>query len=326
MRFLEVAITKNAASVNAENKDHFDFLLAARYTANAVDFPVLIDNEKALTSNPVVTINGVIYLPIQELEEELGIKVSRNIERQFEITTKVLFANLSNDREYAAIVTGIPVLIDNGEALTSNPVVTINGVIYLPIQELEEEIGIKVDRDEDIRQLDGGYVIQRNIKSLEITTSVKEGLTSSKNKEVIVRLKEDIIKLSKGMTRYETEQVLGKATPDPNAIERSISEPVRYTHKDGVVLYVLYDDSNKVSAIFNQDGIDLLATGHIAILIDFPVLIDGDESLNSNPIVVIHHQLYAKITVYVPIEDLAEQLGIKVNFNEEKQQLEITTK
>jgi len=49
-------------------------------------------------------------------------------------------------------------------------------------------------------------------------------------------------------------------------------------------------------------------------------LMDGKELLTSNSVVTIQSK------VYVPIEDIAEQSGMKVFFNEEKQQFEITTK
>ena len=64
----------------------------------------------------------------------------------------------------------------------------------------------------------------------------------------------------------------------------------------------------------------MLSVEYIARAIDFPIFINDSELLISNPIVFINNQ------VYVPVENFTEQLGIKVIFDEESQQLEITTK
>lgn len=67
--------------IAARNKDGFD-LLATEYTAKVADFSVLIDNEQVTTSNPVVTINNKAYIPVKEVEEQLGIEVEWNEEEK----------------------------------------------------------------------------------------------------------------------------------------------------------------------------------------------------------------------------------------------------
>ena len=64
----------NDTLMTARNKDGFD-LLATEYTAKVAEFPIFINNKKISTSNPIVTINDRTYIPLKELEEQLGVKI-----------------------------------------------------------------------------------------------------------------------------------------------------------------------------------------------------------------------------------------------------------
>ena len=75
-----------------------------------------------------------------------------------------------------------------------------------------------------------------------------------------------------------------------------------------------------MSSIFNSDGIDMFATGYIATTANIPTFVDGKEISILSPIVYM-----GNANIYVPIEDLAEYLKIKAEWNEEKTQLNITT-
>ena len=303
------------------------------YNAKTLDLPVFINGKELITSNPIVTIDSNLYLPLSLVEEQLGLKVGFNAEKKYiEIRTDALSNNVKNKNlfdlfstEYAAMVTNLSVSIDGHELSILNPILTINGNRYLPIEELEEELRLRVKTngnelkqlgiDTDAREFDYLFVTH-----VEITTDVTEELTVPKNHTGIARFKEDISKLSKGMTNIEVMQILGEPKPDPNAIPSSFVPPELYIHKDGEILMASYNLDGELSTLANKDGFDLLSTGYVAKIVDSPVFRDDKELLASNPIVTIHNK------VYVPIEDLAEQLGIKVSFNEEKQLLEITTK
>jgi len=281
------------------------------YLAEITDFPVLLDGTELITSNPIVAINGNMYLPIEELSDILKIKIAFDIDKkQYHITTNVSPSANEINQYYPAIVTDTPVYIDDHELLTFNSIVTINGKIYIPIEELEEELKIKISP-------------YNENQPLKITTGVEEGFTNLKDIVGIARFKEDFNKLHKGMTENEVKQVLSRYfDPNINYINMNDNPPPQYIHENsGIILTASYGNQDKsLSALFNGYGLDLLATGYVARLVDSTVSLDGKELLISNPIVTIHNK------VYVPIEDLAEQLGIKVSFNEEKQQLEITTK
>ena len=307
------------------------------YTSDVVDFPVFIDSKELITSNPIVAINGNMYLPIEELVSELGIKIIFDKDKRlYEITTNIQPSTNIFDKYYPALVTDNSIYIDDNKLLTFNPIVTINGNIYLPIDELEEELQVKVDHDKDK-------------PTLEITTGMGEGFVKSKDIASISRFKKDISKIHKDMTQKEVEQIVSSfynanapnlekdnniSLIESDLFTRNSIPPLRYRHQDGGILTPAYGGAvlpsygkslflhvDSLSALFNEDGLDLLATGYVAKLVDFPVFIDGKELLTiSNPIVTIHNK------VYVPLDDIAEQLGIKVTFNEEKQQLKITTK
>jgi len=221
--------------------------------------------------------------------------------------------------EYIAKTIHSPVLVDNNEILTSNPILTINDQTYLPIEDLEEEFSIKVSRYEEKRQLEMKTIIitfmhdMSIIKSINIETNTEDDNILSKNKKGITQLKETINKLEIDMTWEKIVELIGNPTRDAGS---GLYIP-QYLFEDGESLtFGIYGDI----AAYNKDGFDLLATEYLAKTVYFPVLIDDKEQLTSNPIVSINNK------IYVPIENLAQQLGIKVCFNEEKQQLEIVTK
>ena len=204
-----------------------------------------------------------------------------------------LFAAYNQDKfdllatEYIAIVANFPIFIDGYEVLTSNPIVTINGKVYVPIEDFVEQLGITITFNEEKQQ-----------QKFETTD--------------IAWIIEIVGKLSKAMLKDEVLQQVGKPT-------YSFDTNVYYSRKTNTLRLNFFD--NKLSIAVAKDGFDLLAKElWEAKVLSFPVLINKEEPLTSNPIIAIQNK------VYVPIEDLAEQLGITVTFNEEKQQLEITTK
>ena len=193
--------------------------------------------------------------------------------------------------EYAAKAVDVPVFINGKEVITSSPIMIIKNKHYIPIVDFADQLGIKVSWDESQEE--------------ELRIAEKNA----------VPMMEAAMRLSKGMTRDETEELLGAAT---DYISGRI--PV-YSFKNSEILRLFFDKSDTLSGVLSKkDGLDLLSAEYIARAINFPIFINDSELLISNPIVFINNQ------VYVPVENFAEQLGIKVNFNEESQQLEITTK
>ena len=86
--FIKLYFDLNNTLKRVQN-DYGTDLLAKSHTADVVDFPVLMNGERVVTDNPIVTINGKTYIPIKEVEEQLGINVKWNESmRQVEITTK----------------------------------------------------------------------------------------------------------------------------------------------------------------------------------------------------------------------------------------------
>ena len=325
----QLEITKNMPTTNikaAGNEYKFweGFGRTVIYSALRFDFPILIDGKKILTSNLMVTIDNKIYVPIEELEEELEIKTvinaeklhwttSRNAGRYMEITTNVPVTDSVNYSKgsYPAIVADFPVFINGEELLTVNPIFTIYGKVYIPIEDVEEYFGIKVSRISKII-FPGASVLS----GLNITTKVmftdEEILLWKEKRAEVAKLKEDATKLRTGMTIEEVKQVLGEPHP----------ELQYYVYKNGETLVARYDKNNPnwLTYISNYDGFNLLSTGDTVIPIEQSVVINDEELLTSNPMVMSHNKIYA------PIIDFAEALGIIVSFNEEKTRLEITKK
>ena len=67
--------------MSARNKDGID-LLSTEYTAKVAEFSVFVNDEKIVTSNPVVTIDSKTYIPIKEFETLLDVRVEWNEEEK----------------------------------------------------------------------------------------------------------------------------------------------------------------------------------------------------------------------------------------------------
>jgi len=194
--------------------------------------------------------------------------------------------------EYIAQIVDFPVLINGNSKgmVTTNAAVTIRNKVYLPIESLTEPLEIKVSFNEE-----------KQNSEHKIT-----GIT---------QMVEAISKINKGMTIGEVVRHIGEPTQ-----VYSFTSDIYYSFGDTETIKLLFIDDKLLSTMYYRDNIDLLSAEYItANIYNFTILLNGEEPLTSNPIVTINDK------VYVPIEDLAEQLGITVNFNEEKQLLVITT-
>ena len=271
----------------------------SEYAAEAIDFPVFMDDKELITSNPIIFFNDTVYLHMEEISEYFKTETQYNRHNNQKPTN--LF-----DSEYTALVVDYPMFIDGKEFLTFNPIVSIDGKIYFSADEVEENFGIKV------------YYHEKN-RLLEIKTGVKDGFNATKNYDALREFKEGIAKLRDG-TKIDggIKSVLGERYEDHffDMLTSSVA-PIRYRHKDfGVFQYYF---SKYIS---NEYGINVLSTEHTAMTVNFPAFTDGEEIVISSPIVTIG----SRANVYLPIEDLAEPFKIKVNFNKDKEKLEITTK
>ena len=290
-----------------------------RYTAFVVDFPVFMDDTELIISNPILYFGGTIYISLNDLD----MKYNYNNEKKRSEITKDEPILGGFYREYPAIVTDVSVFIDGEKLLTFNPIVTINNKVYLPANEIRKEFKIKISQPkEEMNVLNGvisRHIIHNDLKTIEIFTQTEDN-TISKNNEDIAKFKEAMSKLSKGMPKDENVlKILGEPYESPQDMLMSSIPPPRYKNKYGGVL-TLSRRTNDMSSIFNSDGIDMFATGYIATTANIPTFVDGKEISILSPIVYM-----GNANIYVPIEDLAEYLKIKAEWNEEKTQLNITT-
>jgi len=240
---------------------------------------------------------------------------------------------------YTAKVVKHPVFIDNEEIPTYHQQLNINGNIYLLAIELPEIIGIKVNwnnSEKNLLKITKNEPFVPELGFMEIIKPVvgdtpnlvsvfRVPVTREEKNKGIAQVKEAAAKLRKGLTKTEVEQLIGKPTQhigsgvDATLYEFSGNETLVLVHHNGL------------ESAHSKRGFQFLEKypeEYTVRVVDFPVLIADKEADFSNHVVTTDKSfVYTDTTnIYIPIENLAEQLGIKVIFNEEKQQLEITTK
>ena len=251
------------------------------YTGKPVDFPVYMNGEELLTAIPVIAINGNMYLPLEEILAQLGFNYSFDNEKLHYDIVKEVLPTTPFDKYYAALTFSAPVFVDGAELLTFNPFVTINGRLYLPLFEIEEEFKIKVEDKIDRHKQTYGSVKDDLIRpkensKIEVTTAVEieikdteepktaeksaelmgkfppfiqqyhygqiNGIKRPKDREAILRFKADIGKLSLGMTSREVGEVLTVYhMPDEIAMTMSSYPTLSYIHADGGMLRPNYN-------------------------------------------------------------------------------------
>ena len=264
------------------------------HLAMVTNCPVFINEKEFLTLNPTVVINGKIYLPMEDLQEYLEIAAYRDSTTEF-----VLRSGLPDT--YVTTIHSIDIVTGKNEILLKN-----------------EEIQQKKELDGIIEpHFLSSYQPSRSIR---IIKTGQYGVQSEKEHVGVIKFKEDVAKLEKGMPREEVEQILGETKATHRVRYDILREMIYpYRHEDGEILNLIYD-GHGLSAVENWHGIDILATGYNAHIPHYPILINGEKPLIKNPILNI-----SEIT-YIPIEDFSEYFNINVSFNEEKQQLEIVSK
>ena len=150
---------------------------------------------------------------------------------------------------------------------------------------------------------------------LTIGSFTMEVFTVAMNNTGAAILQDQVGKLSRGMTCDEVLKCIGKPTVD---IGSGRYIPV-YLFDGGESLTLTFDFNNKLSTAQNKDGFDLLSREYSAKLAEFPVLVNGEEIITSNPIVTINDK------TYIPLKEMETQLGIKVEWSEEEGTVKIIT-
>jgi len=232
--------------------------------------------------------------------------------------------------EYTAKVSDInSFLIDQAEVLSPIPIVTINEKIYIPIEEIaiDLKINANLNKEKQVLEIATNAPPPQNIE-----------LTRTEKNSGIALMREAIGKLRIGMEYDKVIELVGRPTHDVGyggfiPLYLFTGKEMFTTNREiigfdtdystllsvGEVISLNYDSDNKLFSA-NTKGFNLFRTEYPANHISSSVFINEKEHIISNPIVTIGGN------IYVPIEDIAQQLGITVSFNEEKQQLEIVTK
>jgi len=130
-------------------------------TAEVVNYQIFMNGEKKNFNQPVTNINGVTYVPLRDVGENLGLDVKwEESEKKITLTSKqtasddvktdtvtssvATSTNTSVQKTLTAEVVNYQIFI-NGEKKTFNqPVTNINGSAYVPLREVAENLGLDV--------------------------------------------------------------------------------------------------------------------------------------------------------------------------------------
>ena len=125
-------------------------------------------------------------------------------------------------------------------------------------------------------------------------------VTQEQRSEGIAQMKDAVAKLSVGMTKDEVKQQIGEP-------EKDYDSAYIYLFVGEEFITLFFYEGKQLSSSYNRYGLDLLSTEETAKFVDFTVLINDEELLTTNPVVTIGEK------IYLPIEGMADQLGIEVN-------------
>jgi len=247
--------------------------------------------------------------------------------------TLSLFAQegiVTEQAEYTAKVADFNVLIDGIELLTGSPILTVDDKIYLPLSgSIADQLWIEINggntllslvREVALRQFRLDRSNEEKL-SLKITTDIpvteEKKLLLEEKRIGVSRVKEIIGQLSVGMDVFEVEKII---TEDPYwGLSSRHCIIYKFAGEEELVLDYKDFTGKLESAYFGLSPEEYKE--YPAKNSDIPLLVDGEEFLTANPVILANYYL-----VYISLADLEKMLGIKSDFNEEENLLNITTK
>ena len=134
--------------------------------------------------------------------------------------------------------------------------------------------------------------------------------------EGTARLKEQVSKLSRGMTMTEVIHLIGNPTFDKGS-GRYI--PV-YLFVGGETLTLDVGADNQLIAARNKDGFDLLTTEYAAKVANVSIIVENKQMITSNPVVTINNR------TYIPLREVCNFIGYNVNWDGESGVISLTGK
>jgi len=251
-------------------------------TAKPTDYVIFIDGEEVLTSNPIMTIDGFIYLPMEEVTEIFGMGVSYNEEKKLIEFTK------KSEKKYITLEEYMEIFKDfNPENIS---------------QEQED--------------------IQKSISSgaMHILYSREMKNESIRNMRVAV-----------GMMRAGMSKKITELFGNPINFSSSGYRPI-YIFGNGEMLRLEVGGSwySGVLGAYNRYGMDLLLAEHSIALGGSPVLLDGVEFKIRSSLKDIDRHLYDTSPnysrTYIFVDDFAAIVGVEFVVNVAEQKIEVTTK
>ncbi|WP_027621566.1 cohesin domain-containing protein [Acetivibrio clariflavus] len=136
------------------------------WKAELPTFKVFVRGEEFISENPPVVVEGRTYLPLRAMGDALGVPVEWNAElRQAEVAmtdkkpdsaqTKTPVQPAANTvTSWTAYKATFKVMVKGEEFISENPPIVVEGRTYLPLRALGDALGVPVEWNADLRQVE----------------------------------------------------------------------------------------------------------------------------------------------------------------------------
>lgn len=260
----------------------------------------------------------------------------------------VLFtSSLAHAASYKAVEPTFDVLVDGERFYSEPPVIVIDGSTYLPLRALGNALGVYVEWNADLGQVEVSTTKPVVPKEPSVANAYKkfEDVPDPEKVVGVVSIAEESVSTDFGyVTSYgyeiPEEDIEYITTEYPDALSSSGYETYYYDDSlgyntlmmlnasTGRLLNILVQGNVMVVSIFEKkhtpDEWELLDLGkalptkeYNAVTAGFKVLVDGEEFASENPALVVDGR------TYLPLRAMGDCLGVNVEWNAEIGRVEI---
>jgi len=264
------------------------------------------------------------------------------------ILMTVLFtSSLAHAASYKAVEPTFDVLVDGERFYSEPPVIVIDGSTYLPLRALGNALGVYVEWNADLGQVEVSTTKPVVPKEPSVANAYKkfEDVPDPEKVVGVVSIAEESVSTDFGyVTSYgyeiPEEDIEYITTEYPDALSSSGYETYYYDDSlgyntlmmlnasTGRLLNILVQGNVMVVSIFEKkhtpDEWELLDLGkalptkeYNAVTAGFKVLVDGEEFASENPALVVDGR------TYLPLRAMGDCLGVNVEWNAEIGRVEI---
>ena len=139
---------------------------ATSWKAELPTFKVFVRGEEFVSENPPVVVEGRTYLPLRAMGDALGVPVEWNADlKQAEVAMTDKKADSTQPKapvqpaattvtSWTACKATFKVMVRGNEFISENPPIVVEGRTYLPLRALGEALGVPVEWNADLRQVE----------------------------------------------------------------------------------------------------------------------------------------------------------------------------